>query len=246
VIEFRSGTVAIGRSIKLTIACLCPKNNYLWSMAKAKKRTPKAASKPLVIETRRKGVFGAAVYCRVSTTSQTHDSQLKPLREYCERRGWDILVEVCDVASGASVRPARDALIAAARRREIDAIVCFKLDRWGRSTTDLVTSLSELDSCGCAFVSITDALDMTTPSGRALAGMLAVFAGFERDLIRERVHAGLEAAKAKGVQLGRPRTSTNRADEVKALRSLGLSQRQIAAKLGLGNGSVARLLSAES
>lgn len=145
--------------------------------------------------------------------------------------------------SGASVRPVRDQLIAAARRREVDAIVCFKLDRWGRSTADLVSSLTELDSCGCSFVSVTDAIDMTTPSGRALAGMLAVFAGFERDLIRERVQAGLEAAKARGVQLGRPTTARDKVGEVRALRAEGLSQRAIASRLGIGSGSVARMLS---
>jgi DNA invertase Pin-like site-specific DNA recombinase len=213
-------------------------------MPKARKRVAKPAARHLVINPRQKGVFGAAVYARVSTAGQTHRSQLKALREYCERRGWDILIEVCDVASGASVRPAREQLIAAARRRELDAIVCFKLDRWGRSSVDLVTTLNELDACGCAFVSVTDAIDMTTPSGRALAGMLAVFAGFERDLIRERVKAGLDAAKARGVQLGRPTTAQAKSREVHALRAEGLTQRAIAARLGIGAGSVARMVKA--
>jgi DNA invertase Pin-like site-specific DNA recombinase len=213
-------------------------------MPKTQRRTTKPASKQLVIGPRRKGVFGAAIYCRVSTATQTHRSQLKVLREYCERRGWDVLVVVCDTASGASMRLAREQLISAARRRDIDAIVCFKLDRWGRSTADLVSSLTELDSCGCSFVSVTDAIDMTTPSGRALAGMLAVFAGFERDLIRERVQAGLEAAKARGVQLGRPTTARDKVKEVRALRAEGLTQRAIAARLCIGNASVARLLKA--
>lgn len=211
-------------------------------MAKARKRAAKPASKQLDIGPRRNGVFGAAIYCRVSTPSQSHDSQLLALREYCARREWDVLVEICDVASGASVRPAREQLIAAARRRQVDAIVCFKLDRWGRSTADLVSSLGELEACQCAFVSVTDSLDLTTPSGRALAGMLAVFAGFERDLIRERVRAGLDAARARGSRLGRPAMATELVDRARVLRAEGMTQRSIAKELNIGNGSVARLL----
>lgn len=164
------------------------------------------------------------------------------MREYCARRGWSVVSETLDVASGAKHRPARDALIAAARRRELDAIACFKLDRWGRSTADLVASLAELDACGCTFVSVTDALDLSTPSGRALAGMLAVFAGFERDLIRERVSAGLDAARRRGARLGRPPLPDSTRAEIRRLRAAGASQRAIAAELGVGVGTVTRVL----
>lgn len=124
-------------------------------------------------------------------------------------------------------------------KKKIDAIVCFKLDRLGRSTPDLVNSLA---ACGVVIVSVTDAIDMTTPSGRALAGMLAVLAGFERDLIRECVKAGLEAARTKGVTLGRQPVAQKQADCVRALRAKGFSQRAIARQRGIGNGSVARIL----
>jgi len=213
-------------------------------MANRGGRPRKTPEKPPTIKPRKKGVFGAALYMRVSTPNQSHRSQLRALREFCKQKGWDVLVEVKDVASGATVRPRRDALIEAARRKHIDAIVCFKLDRWGRSTSDLVASLEELTACGCAFVSVTDAIDMTTPSGRALAGMLAVFAGFERDLIQERVRAGLDAAREKGVKLGRPTLPDDKVERVRELRATGLSQRAIAKELGIGNGSVARILAA--
>jgi Resolvase, N terminal domain len=96
-------------------------------------------------------------------------------------------------------------LIAAARRRELDAILVWKLDRWGRAVTDLVATLHELSALGVAFVSLTEALDLSTPSGRALATMLAVFAEFERDMLRERVRGGLERVRREGKRLGRPR-----------------------------------------
>ncbi len=213
-------------------------------MAKRAGRPRKTPTKLPLIKPRRKRVFGAALYVRVSTPKQSHRSQLKALREFCERKGWDVLVEVKDVASGAKVRPQRDALIEAARRKEVDAIVCFKLDRWGRSTADLVSTLDELTACGCAFVSVTDAIDLTTPSGRALAGLLAVFANFEADLIRERVRAGLNAARDKGIRLGRPSLPAETVREVRQLRKAGLSQRAIAQRLGIGHGSVGRALAA--
>jgi len=219
-------------------------------MPSTRRTPPKASQKPAPKRRAQPGVFGtpgaevrAAIYARVSTGAQTHDSQLGPLREYCQRRGWTVVAEVLDVASGAKQRPRRDALIAAARRRELDAVVCFKLDRWGRSTADLVTSLAELEACGCAFVSVTDAIDLTTPSGRALAGMLAVFAGFERDLIRERVSAGLDAARARGKRLGRPPLASATQDRIRVLSAAGASQRAIARELGIGVGSVSRALS---
>ncbi len=143
---------------------------------------------------RLKGVFGgplrAAIYARVSTIDQhTIPEQVRQLEELAARRGWKIVRTVREVASGASKRAKRDELLDAARRRELDAILVWKLDRWGRSVADLVTTINEMSALG---VSFTEALDLSTPSGRALAGMLAVFAEFERDLIRERVRGGLD------------------------------------------------------
>jgi putative DNA-invertase from lambdoid prophage Rac len=99
------------------------------------------------------------------------------------------------VGSGAGERPQREELIKAARRRQIDAILVWRLDRWGRSLLDLIGSLQELSTLGVGFVSLCEALDLTTPSGRALAGMLAVFAEFEREILRDRVKAGIAQAR---------------------------------------------------
>lgn len=102
--------------------------------------------------------------------------QLAAMRQYAKRRGWKIAIEEKEVVSGAKARPKREELLRAARRREVDAIVVCRLDRWGRSLLDLIATLQELHAFGVGFVSLTEALDMTTPGGRALAGMFAVFA----------------------------------------------------------------------
>jgi putative DNA-invertase from lambdoid prophage Rac len=125
----------------------------------------------------------AGLYARVSTNDQqTIPLQIRALREYSARRGWTIALQVKEVGSGASQRQLREKLLEAARRREIDVVLVWRLDRWGRSVTDLLTTLEELDHLGVGFVSLTEALDLTTPAGRAMAGLLAVFAAFEREI----------------------------------------------------------------
>ena len=109
-----------------------------------------------------------------------------------------------EVGSGAKRRPLREELLKAARQRELDCIVVWRLDRWGRSLLDLIDTLDELTHLGVGFVSLTEALDMTTPRGHALAGMLLVFAAFERDILRDRVRAGIAAARRAGKAHGRP------------------------------------------
>jgi DNA invertase Pin-like site-specific DNA recombinase len=117
------------------------------------------------------------IYARISThDQQTLPLQVKAMRQYAKRRSWKVVKTVEDVGSGASERPQREELIKAARRRQIDAILVWRLDRWGRSLLDLIGSLQELSTLGVGFVSLCEALDLTTPSGRAVAGMLAVFA----------------------------------------------------------------------
>src|SRR5277367_4965631 len=148
-------------------------------------------------------VFGhpirVALYARVSShDQQTLPLQIKTMREYAFRRGWQITTEIKEIGSGALLRPKREELLATARRRELDAILVWRLDRWGRSLPDLVVTLKELAELSIGFVSLTDAFDMTTPTGRALAGMLAVFAEFEHEILRERVKAGIAQARAKG------------------------------------------------
>jgi putative DNA-invertase from lambdoid prophage Rac len=190
-----------------------------------------------------------ALYARVSTAGQQSvPAQLEALREYAKRRGWEVVQEVSDIGSGAKSRPKREALMAAARARTIDIVAVAKLDRWGRSLPDLVATMQELTELGVGFVSVSDSIDLTTPAGRALAGMLSVFAAFERDLIVERVRSGMNHAKKHGTRsgkaIGRPATAAARSVEVRALRHQGLSLPAIVDKTGLSYGSVHRLVSA--
>jgi putative DNA-invertase from lambdoid prophage Rac len=176
----------------------------------------------------------AGLYARVSThDQQTLPMQLRAMREYARKRKWTVTVEVKDVGSGATTRPKREALIAAARRREIDLVLVWRLDRWGRSLVDLVSTLQELNALEVGFVSLSEALDLTTPSGRALAGMLAVFAEFERDILRDRVKAGIAQARSEGKPHGRPKTAANLVPEMRRLRKQGLSNRAIAKRLSV-------------
>ena len=119
----------------------------------------------------------AGLYARVSTQDQqTLPMQNRAMREYAARRGWTITMQVKEVGSGAAQRQRREGVMEAARRREIDVVVVWRLDRWGRSVTDLLATLEELEHLGVGFVSLTEALDLTTPAGRAMAALLAVFA----------------------------------------------------------------------
>jgi len=185
----------------------------------------------------------AALYARVSThDQQTLPLQQKAMREYVKKRGWTIALQIKEVGSGAKTRPQREELLKAARRREVDVIVVWRLDRWGRSLTDLVTTLRELADLSVGFVSLTEAIDLTTPSGRALAGMLAVFAEFERDILRERVKAGIAQAREQGKPHGRPPSAAMQAAEVKRLFKKGMSKSAIARQLKIGRTSVIRIL----
>jgi DNA invertase Pin-like site-specific DNA recombinase len=133
-------------------------------------------------------------------------------------------------------------LLRAARRREIDVIVVWRLDRWGRSLVDLIATLQELTALKVGFVSLSEALDLTTPSGRAFAGMLAVFAEFERDILRDRVKAGIAQARKEGRPHGRPARIAGKAQEIRDLARKGLSKSAIAKQLNIGRTSVRRLL----
>jgi len=185
----------------------------------------------------------AGLYARVSThDQQTIPLQTRAMREYAGRRGWRIALQVKEVGSGASQRERRATLLEAARRREIDVVLVWRLDRWGRSVTDLLATLQELEHLGVGFVSLTEALDLTTPAGRAMAGLLAVLAEFEREILRERVRAGLAQARQNGQRLGRPLTAGLQAEQVRKLYRAGTSKSEIARRLTIGRTSVRRIL----
>ena len=188
-------------------------------------------------------MFRAGLYARVSTNDQqTVHLQIRALREYTVRRGWTIALQVKEVGSGASQRQLREKLLEAARRREIDVVLVWRLDRWGRSVADLLATLQELQHLGVGFVSLTEALDLTTPAGRAMAALLAVFAEFEREILRERVRAGLAHARQNGKRLGRPITAGLHAEQVRKLHRAGVSKSEIARRLQIGRTSVRRIL----
>jgi len=165
-----------------------------------------------------------------------------PPAAYAARRGWTVALQVREVNSGAARREARERLLEAARRREIDVVLVWRLDRWGRSVTDLLATLQELEYLGVGFVSLTKALDLTTPAGCAMAGLLAIFAEFEREVLRERTRAGLAHARQNGKRLGRPATAAGRAAEVRRLHRGGLSKSEIARRLNIGRTSVRGIL----
>jgi len=148
----------------------------------------------------------AAAYARVSTVDQEPENQLQELRRYVEARGWTATEYVDRGVSGAKDRrPALDRLLADARRRRFDVLVCWRLDRLGRNLRHLVTLIDELTALRIGFASLGEGIDTQTPSGRLQLHILAALAEFERERIRERVLAGLQRARTQGKRLGRPR-----------------------------------------
>jgi DNA invertase Pin-like site-specific DNA recombinase len=187
----------------------------------------------------------AALDARVSAhDQQTLVLQVEAMTASIRGRGWELVRQVKDVGSGAKERAGREALLKAARRRELDVVLVWRLDRWGRSLPDLVVTLRELTELGVGFASLTEALDLTTPTGRAMAGMLAVFAEFEREVLRERVRAGIAQARREGRPHGRPLTASLKAADVRRLKDERVSHSEIARRLGIGRTSVRRILAA--
>lgn len=185
----------------------------------------------------------AALYARVSThDQQTLVMQVDAMTAYIKNRDWVVAEQIKDIGPETNDRPGRETLLKSARRRGIDVIVVWRLDRWGRSVTDLMTTLRELTDLGVGFASLNEALDLTTPSGRAMAGMLAIFADFEREILRERVRAGIAQARKEGRPHGRPRSASLRIDEVKRMKLEGLSHSEEARRLKIGRTTVRRIL----
>jgi DNA invertase Pin-like site-specific DNA recombinase len=192
----------------------------------------------------------AAIRARVSTNNghQNPEMQLRELREFCQRRGWQIHGEYTDngVSGAKDSRPALNQLVADAHRRYFDVVLVWKLNRFGRSLRHLVNALAEFESLGVAFVSLQDNLDLSTPSGCLMFQIVGAMAEFERSLIVERVKAGMRNARAKGKRVGRPPRTYLDQEERKAIaeayrQGLG-SLRQLAGRFGTSVGMVQRCM----
>jgi DNA invertase Pin-like site-specific DNA recombinase len=180
----------------------------------------------------------AAVYARVSTFDQEPENQLAELRRYTAARGWEAVEYIDHGVSGArESRPALDQMLRDARRRRIDAVICWRLDRLGRSLRHLIGTIEELEKLGVAFVSINEGIDATTPAGRLQMHILGAIAEFERARIVERVKAGLARAKAQGKKLGR-KPCTIPDSRFEAVSDLSL--REAAKQLGVSRSVVHR------
>ena len=189
-----------------------------------------------------------SLYARVSTDKgqQDPEMQLRELREYCQRRGWEIAGEYTDHMTGSKDRrPELDRLMADAHRRRWDVCAVWRFDRMARSVSHLLRVLETFGSLGIQFVSLSEAIDTATPAGKMVFTVLGAVAELERSLIVERVRAGLRNARAKGRRLGRPSKGIDRSTVV-ALRSQGASWRAIAEKLGVGIGTLYRAAAGRS
>jgi DNA invertase Pin-like site-specific DNA recombinase len=189
--------------------------------------------------------FNTAIYARVSTQDQNCEMQVRELREYAVRRGWNLVAEYVDTGwSGAKAsRPQLDRLMKDARQHRFDVVMVWKLDRWGRSLVQSLQSVQELASMGIRFIAITQNIDtdQSNPMSRFMLHIFGAFAEFEREMIRERVCAGVRNAKRKGKQLGRKRVIFDRG-KAHEMHVSGASVREISTALKVGRGTVHRFL----
>jgi DNA invertase Pin-like site-specific DNA recombinase len=179
------------------------------------------------------------IYARVSTKDQSCELQLRDLRAYCAARGFTIFREYVDqgVSGTKNSRPELDKLMADARKRKIDGVICWRFDRFARSCKHLLLALEEFRELNVGFVSYMESIDTTSALGRALFTIVAAVAELERNLIVERVQAGIDHARARGKRLGRPRQYVD-PERIRELQASGLSLRQVAATLKVGYGTV--------
>jgi len=184
-----------------------------------------------------------ALYARVSTSEQTTENQMLDLRGHCAARRWTVVKEFIDVGiSGAKEdRPALCELMEAVRKREVDCVLVWRWDRFARSSSHLVAALEEFRGRGVEFASYQEGIDTNTPMGKCLFTISAAFAELERNLIRERINAGLRRARAAGKQFGRPWPALDVA-KARHLRAQGLSLRKIAREIGATAPTVMKLL----
>ncbi len=182
-----------------------------------------------------------ALYARVSPTDQSTDSQLLDLRRYVSERGWDSFKEYCDngISGTTDSRPALNELMNDARKRRFDVVLVWRFDRFARSTRHLINALEEFKNLRIDFVSYQENIDTSSPLGSAIFTIISAVAQLERDIIAERVKAGLRRAKENGKKLGRPRVDVD-ATRVAVLRTLGRSWVEISKELGIGKGTAQR------
>jgi len=181
----------------------------------------------------------AAIYSRVSTTSQTTDNQTQELLAVAERNSWNIEAVYSDVISGAKEkRPELDALMKAVIKREVDVVLVWDISRLGRSLQHLLKLLEEFHAKGVDVYFHQQGLDTTTPAGKLMFQMCGAFAEFERGMIQERVKAGLQRAKAQGKKLGAPTVPEKTVTKVKEMHEVGMSFRKIGRELGIHHSTV--------
>jgi DNA invertase Pin-like site-specific DNA recombinase len=189
--------------------------------------------------------LATALYVRVSTADQGVDSQVEELQGFCRGRSYAKVRLFVEKESGAKVtRPQLDAMMTDVRSGKVARVVVYKLDRLGRSLTHLALILDELQRLGVSLICTSQGIDTSgdNPAGRLQLGVLMAVAEFERSLIRERVNAGLRAAKGRGMKLGRPTTLANRREEILQLKALGVGLRETARRLAMPASSVAKVL----
>jgi DNA invertase Pin-like site-specific DNA recombinase len=187
----------------------------------------------------------AAIYLRVSTTGQTVENQRRELEAAAKARGWSVVAVYSDAgisgAKGRSERPELDRMLKDAVRGRIDVVMAWAVDRLGRSLSDLIATMQELHGAKVDLFMLQQGLDTTTPSGRAMFGMLGVFSEFERSMIQERVKSGLARAKASGIKLGRKPVPAATEKAIREHLSAGMGMLKVAALVGVGSGTVQRI-----
>jgi len=185
------------------------------------------------------------IYARVSTREQNVDMQITDLRQYAEARILKIVREYVDYASGAkSDRENYKKLFDDVRKRKTDIVLVWKFDRFARSTRELINALEEFNNLGVDFISYKENIDTSTPAGKILFTMISAFAEFKRAIIKERVIAGMEKAKAKGARIGRPKIPPFTIEKVLEMRGLGCSYKEITKKLKISKSAYYKILQA--
>ena len=185
-----------------------------------------------------------AIYARVSTADQSTDSQLLDLRRYVSERGWKLFEEYCDngISGAKDSRPALNRLMNDARKRRFDTVLVWRFDRFARSTRHLINALEEFRNLRIDFVSFQENIDTSSPLGSAIFTIISAVAQLERDIIAERVKAGLRRAKENGKKLGRPKGTALDVGKIHRLKTEGLSFQEIATELNTSKTTISRLL----